>query len=292
MKSLLRGLCIAGALLGLLTVGVAHAAPSEKWSPVLEGGDAQLGLDLWQDGRPEQGSGTRPEAVNAVAGPAFHYIQYPACEGNSPNSGLDTMCQNVAVGCELGFFYVFVFRAPVTVPVGQPGWEFVTEQCNTPGSPGTAGVPAPLPVMTAEDFQRLPLPAGSSTVEPPGGNVLVGMPTNVFATEVEPTLLDTTLLTYPVQVRATPERYSWDFGNGFVLGPTSEKGAAFPALTNSYRYEQRGSFGITMTTYYSGEYSVAGGPWLPVPGEAEVQSAPVTVRALAGRNELVGGLQP
>ena len=199
-------------------------------------------------------------------------------------SGLDAMCPGVEVGCE-PYFSVFVFRAPVTVEVGQPGWEFVTERCNTPGSPGTE--PTPLPAMTLEDFQRLPLPAGTSTVEPPGDYVLVGMPTNVFATKAEPTIIDTTLLSFPVQVRATPQRYSWDFGDGFVLGPTPDPGAAYPALTNAHEYEKRGSFGITMTTYYSGEYSVAGGPWLPIPGEAQVDSESITVQAIAGRNEFV-----
>ncbi len=122
--------------------------------------------------------------------------------------------------------------------------------------------------------------------------MLVGMPTNVFATQAGPTLIDTTLLSYPVQVRATPRRYAWDFGDGYVLGPTGAPGAAYPALTNTHEYRERGSFAITMTTYYSGEYSVAGGPWLPIPGQAQVASAPITVQALAGRNELVAEPRP
>ena len=278
-------LCVA-----LLAIGAAPAAAAPVVKPGTKDGAVELALSE-ERLRRERAQGATEQARSEAAAPPMHYISYPACSGNTPSTGLDTMCPNVSVGCEPPYFRVFIFHAPITVGIGEPGWEFVIERCNTPGTPGSAA-PEPLPAMTLEDFQRLPLPAGTSKVEPPGGYVLVGMPTNVFAVKAEPTLIDTELLSYPVEVRATPQRYSWDFGDGFVLGPTPDPGAAYPALTNTHEYETRGPFDITMTTYYSGEYSVAGGPWLPIPGEAQVDSAPITVQAIAGRNELVAEPQP
>ena len=115
---------------------------------------------------------------------------------------------------------------------------------------------------------------------------LVGVPTNVYAS-AEPVTLDTELLGFPVQVRATPSRYSWDFGDGNAHGPTEDAGAPYPDLRITHEYASSGVHGVRLTTYYSGEYSVAGGPWLPVPGEAGVTSGAVDVEALAGRNRLV-----
>ena len=84
------------------------------------------------------------------------------------------------------------------------------------------------------------------------------------------------------------KRQSWDFGDGDgSVGPTDEPGAAYPALTHTHAYASRGSYDITMTTHYTGEYTLDGVTWLPIPGEAEVESAAVTVQALAGRNVLV-----
>ncbi len=118
------------------------------------------------------------------------------------------------------------------------------------------------------------------------------MPTNVFAMKSGPTLLQTVSFGVPIQVRATPLRYSWDFGDGDTLGPTSQPGGAYPALTNTHEYTARGAYDIVMTTHYTGEYSIDGDIWLPIPGEAEVESAAVTVTALAGESKLVADPLP
>ncbi|MFZ5870526.1 MAG: PKD domain-containing protein, partial [Actinomycetota bacterium] len=166
-------------------------------------------------------------------------------------------------------------------------WSLVGQRCQ---GPTDSASPQEIPAFTLADFQRLPLPAGTPNVQPDNGYTLVGVPTNVYAT-AEPVTLDTTLLGFPVQVRATPSRYAWDFGDGNGHGPTSEPGAPYPALTITHTYERADRYPITLTTYYTGEYSVAGGPWLPIAGEAQVTSAPVDVEALAGRNRLVADPQ-
>ncbi len=177
-------------------------------------------------------------------------------------------------------------RGLSTMTIGQPGWVHLFTTC---AAQPAAGEPAIFPGVTLDDFQRLPLPAGTSTVEPPGGNVLIRMPTNAYASDLEPVMLNTVTLGQPVQVRATPVRWSWDFGDGAVVGPTQDPGGPYPELTNSHEYTARGSYGIAMTTYYAGEYSLDGATWLPIVGEAQVTGPPTTVVALAGRNELVAG---
>ena len=206
----------------------------------------------------------------------------PACPQNSPNTGTDVQCPMSGIACPQGTARLFVWTAQAGRVFGQPGWTQAGTTCGAPAVPGAAVV---VPALSAEEFQRLPLPAGVPAVQPGAGRVLIRVPTNVYVS-AEPVTLETVLLGFPVQVRAVPSRYSWDFGDGTVV-PTTDPGAPYPELRVTHPYESSGSYGITLSTFYSGEYSVAGGPWLPVPGEAQVDSAPVDVLAVQGRNELV-----
>ncbi|MEJ5888437.1 PKD domain-containing protein [Pseudokineococcus marinus] len=181
----------------------------------------------------------------------------------------------------------FVWQAPATDGAASGPFTQTGRVCRVPFQPGEPGAPDAvealvLPVMTQADFQRLPLPAGRSGVEPASGEVLVAMPTNTYAV-AEPVTLQTDLLGFPVTVRATPVAYTWDYGDGTVTGPTSEAGAPWPDLRVTHVYERAGEYVITLTTHYEGEYSVLGGPFLPVPGQAQVTSDPEPVVAFAGR---------
>lgn len=223
----------------------------------------------------------------------YVYKFYPACSGNDPNAPLDDNCRFAQLACPPGEYLFFQYRAPAANGVPTGDYTQVGRQCIgsaepiDPTDPAAVAAAQPvIPGMTEEDFQSLPLPAGVSNVQPAGGDVLVTVPTNVYA-HAEPVTLDTQLLGFPVQVRATPVSYSWDFGDGTVVGPTDDPGAPYPALRNSHAYATAGHYGITLTTHYRGEYSVAGGPFLPVPGEAEIASPTVAVTAHTGRNELV-----
>jgi hypothetical protein len=203
--------------------------------------------------------------------------------GNDPNSeNADVFCAEAEALCAEGEVMYWLYGAPV----GSAQWSRVGQRCQALRDPQA---PRPvIPGFTQADFQRLPLPAGSPNIEPDNGYTLINVPTNVYA-HADAITLDTDLLGFPVQVRATPSRYAWDFVDGNGHGPADEAGAPYPDLTITHEYATAGAFPITLTTYYSGEYSVAGGPWLPIAGEAQVQSSPVTVEALSGRNQLVAG---
>jgi hypothetical protein len=136
-----------------------------------------------------------------------------------------------------------------------------------------------LPTFTLQDFETLDVAPAASAVEP-SPDTLRGMHTNVFAT-AQPQQFTTELGGFPVQVRAVPVQYLWDYGDGTTLGPTELSGAplepgAWDVPTDtSHVYTQTGDYAVTLTTYFYGEYSVAGGPWLPVVGLNDVTSAPV-----------------
>jgi hypothetical protein len=142
-------------------------------------------------------------------------------------------------------------------------------------------------VLSVNDFRRLPLPAGGVNVQPPNLRSLINVPTNVFVL-APVTVLDTTLLGLPVRVRATPVRFSWRFGDGQGL-VTDDPGAPYPELRVTHTYQDPGPRTLSLATSYRGEYSVAGGPWLPILGTAEVASAPVSLTVLQAESELRGG---
>ena len=145
--------------------------------------------------------------------------------------------------------------------------------------------------FTVEDFRRLPLPAATSSVEPPGGDVLINIETNVYA-GATPVTIPTDVLGQPVTVRATPVSYTWDFGDGGGVGPTSDPGAPYPSLRNAHVYTAPGDYAVTLTTTYAGEFSVAGGPYLPIDGTAEVTSPAQAVTAHSATTELVAAPLP
>ncbi|MEX5269941.1 PKD domain-containing protein [Kocuria sabuli] len=138
-----------------------------------------------------------------------------------------------------------------------------------------------LPTFTLQDFRTLAVAPASSTVQP-APDTLKGMHTNVYA-EAQPQQFATELGGFPVQVRAVPVQYAWDYGDGGTLGPTElsgaplEEGAWDVETDTSHVYAETGDYAVTLTTWFYGEYSVAGGPWLPVAGLNDVASAPVPV---------------
>lgn len=147
-----------------------------------------------------------------------------------------------------------------------------------------------VPGLSLAQFRRLPLPAGVVHVQPGTLRTLVNVETNVYVS-AGPVNLTTTLIGRSVRVRATPVGFGWVFGDGGRLD-TTDPGGPYPAMTTTHVYRRPGVVPVGLVTRYRGEYSVAGGPWLPVDGHAEVASPPVRLTVVATRNELVSGPLP
>lgn len=141
--------------------------------------------------------------------------------------------------------------------------------------------PMPLPVFTVEDLRRLEVSPAVTAVEPEP-DTLVGLHTNMYAS-AEDQVFDTELAGFPVQVRVTPVSYTWDYGDGTTFGPTELSGGPLPAgswdepTDTSHQYADTGDVSVVLTTEFAGEYSISGGPWLPVDGTSTVSSDPVAL---------------
>lgn len=100
-----------------------------------------------------------------------------------------------------------------------------------------------------------------------------------FWTDSKVAYIDMTLLTYSVQVRVTPEKFNWDFGDntGTTTSTTGSKPIPGEKPQIGHDYQKPGKATVDMTATFSGEFSVDGGPWLPIDGYAHVASNEVTL---------------
>lgn len=272
------------------TFRVAHSDPVPEGGPVSI--DSHFDDDLAEViAKARRREWQSSSVTNVNSSPPRYVTTYvPACPSNSPSEASpDALCTEALDACSAmgqeGVLY-WIYRGLARGAGAEGGWQFVGQQCRAPEDVPEAAVP----VFSAADFRRLPLPAGEVNVQPPNGRTLINVPTNVFVDADEVTL-PTELLGFPVRVRAAPSRFIWRFGDGGKLS-TKDKGAPYPDLRTTHTYKKPGSVRVRLTTVYTGEYSVAGGPFLPIDGTAEVQSPAAGLTVLAAENHLVADPVP
>ncbi len=174
-----------------------------------------------------------------------------------------------------------LFRRPVDAAGNYTGpWE----QIDNGGCPED---PPTTVILTASAFSRLPLTPSALRLQPADGHGLVNADLIVY-TDPGTQTLATIVLGTPVTVRATPTRYSWDFGDGTPPLVTTDPGAPYPHHTIARPYTTPGTYQLTLTTTWSGTYQVdSSGPWLPVLGTAVTVSAPQTTQIAEAHTVLV-----
>ena len=141
-----------------------------------------------------------------------------------------------------------------------------------------------LPRIAAEiqrEFQNLPVNAGT-VVAQPSPHTLRGAQTNFYADTVEQQF-DITMFGQRVHVVATPAAYTWNYGDGTVVGPQPSMGGPLPEdrwgeeTRTSHAYADTGDFQVVLTTTFNGTYSVNDGPPLPIPGQGQFNAPAQTV---------------
>ena len=301
MKRFLTSLLLAFATLTLLPPSAsATNEPTEEGN--ITGVSRAGTIDVWSV---RERTGVSPRAQQKQARPASSAPTGPltleryvySCPGNtySLTPAVNVPCETSFQFCPPGQRQFYRYTTTVTgiqaVPGPGPGWILNGVVCLPVGA-GDPAAPdaAPVPVVTLADFRSLPLPAARPTIQPTGGQALIRMRTNTYVDpdSTAPQTFDITLLGTPVQVRATPVNYTWDYGDGSDPVTTDDPGAPYPDLTTWHEYERPGDVAITLTTTYTGQYSVAGGLYLNIPGTVDITSAPVPLELLRATNRLTG----
>ncbi|UTT38403.1 hypothetical protein NMP99_10070 [Glutamicibacter mishrai] len=95
-----------------------------------------------------------------------------------------------------------------------------------------------------------------------------------------------------VRIKAIPIQWNWNYGDGSKRN-LNFPGEAMPGHTlhdetpTSHSYSETGKFGVNVTTLYRGEFSVDGGPWQAIPGQAAVPSNTLPMDVWRTEKELI-----
>ncbi|WP_228528928.1 hypothetical protein [Arthrobacter gandavensis] len=157
-----------------------------------------------------------------------------------------------------------------------PVWERLSEAPTCIYSEDPAAFQERLREAILRALQEAPIAPGTVTLQP-SPHTLIGAHTNVYA-EAQPQVFDMELLGQSIRIEVEPTEYTFSYGDGTVHGPVSTPGGPLPEArwgeqtSTSHRYSQTGDVPVSITTFFSGRYSVNGGPMIPIDGRAEVAS--------------------
>jgi len=137
-------------------------------------------------------------------------------------------------------------------------------------------------------------PQAELGIQPVGGRTLINFETNFFTSTTEAQVQTVTLLGRQVEIRATPESYTWHWGDGSEAEATTNPGsehvdgkphAVFHVYTDA-GVKVRPSLDVT----YTGEFRIEGqGPeWQPIAPTLTVEGEQVALQVVSARVQLVG----
>lgn len=144
--------------------------------------------------------------------------------------------------------------------------------------------------VSREDVQSLLVDAGGLEIQPDRSWVLVHVETIAFTGATEQ-ILTTTVLDAPIEVRVTPESFTWDFGDGSAPLVTTDPGAPWPAHTVAHSYSAaQDSVVVTVRTEWDAVFRIPGvSPWLPVAGTVVTTESSETFEVVTATPRLVTG---
>ncbi|BCW60619.1 hypothetical protein StoSoilB20_39660 [Arthrobacter sp. StoSoilB20] len=210
----------------------------------------------------------------AAAEDPSQYMADTHCRADGPDTkdpGCDALeCPATEANTEAGTPVIWK-EAPKAIT--NPGW---TDWIPVTGptclyDPQPENVLANIAARILNDFQQLPINPGTLQAQP-FPHTLKGAPTNFYTTASEQDF-NVSILGQAVHLTATPANYTYAFGDGTTLGPTPAAGYSIPETEwlntqtrTSHSYTETGNYQATLTTSFTGTYSVNNGPPLPING--------------------------
>ncbi|WP_062460663.1 hypothetical protein [Demequina soli] len=142
--------------------------------------------------------------------------------------------------------------------------------------------------LIEHEWTSLHLDAPAVTLQPGTGQVIATVPTIAFA---DAAVRDhaAVLLGAQVEIRATPSRFTWSWGDGDST-TTDDPGAAYPNATITHAYGRAlDSATVILETLWSGQWRVAGGAWADFDTTIATVSPGIDLEVLHPRAHLVEG---
>jgi hypothetical protein len=230
-------------------------------------------------------SNSSPEASPP---PPFQWRLRTQCQTDDENTG---GCTPGAQTCaqppdRIVNYYVVSRRALATdgpdIGAVQGNWSLVGSRCVDV----TELNPAPTPAEVFAYFQTLPLPQLSTSVQPPGGTVLVGLPTIFFTDAPTEQVFTVDIRGFQVVITAAAQEFTWHTGDGGAVVTSAGPGAPYPNQTVTYDYTS-GTYSTYVTVTWGGTFTVNGSAPVEVGGTTTTDGPAVQLTAVQARAELV-----
>jgi len=125
-------------------------------------------------------------------------------------------------------------------------------------------------------MRRIGLPAIQAQTQP-RDKTLVNFDT-IFYAEPQTVTRAVTLLGQRVTIAATPESFTWHYGDG-ASATTTDPGAPYPAKDVVHQYQKAHvTVQPSVDVNYSGRFRVGGGAWQAIPGIVTIAGPPAPLR--------------
>ncbi len=148
--------------------------------------------------------------------------------------------------------------------------------------------------MIRQAFREVDFAKPALHVQPEGNVTLLNLPTyfEVRWPDVgfKPDEIATVnLLGRSVRIRPLEKSYTYRFGDGGSLGPTSDAGGTYPEGTVRHTYGRATKVAAKVTATYGGEFSVDGGEWQEVGETVDIAGPVAGIEVRRARARLEAG---
>lgn len=185
-----------------------------------------------------------------------------------------------------------IMRRETTDGSPSGGWSMVGRTCFPDDVPGGANRPALTLAMVRAEFAKTSFAKPTVTMQPAGNKTLVTLPAYFQAAWPDAgfgpgEVHAVTLVGYPVRIRPVFQTNTFSYGDGASSGATTSMGGVYPNGDIKHTYTRPGTYRVSASTTYSGEFSVNGGPWMRIPGQVSVTGPGQSLQVLTAKNRLV-----
>ncbi|GAB3580291.1 hypothetical protein [Calidifontibacter terrae] len=245
-----------------------------------------------------------PKYKKATAAPApgkpvvqipYKYTTRMACPANDPAKTEEfsciaalTICENAGRPGPLSRIY----RREEEPGKPPTGWVVAGTTCYPSDVPNSDRRPQLTMAMIRSEWARTPFAKPTVSMQPVGNRTLVTLPTYFAlgypAVGFEPgEVRAVTMLGHQVRIKPTFKSNAFSFGDGAGSGATPSAGGVYPTGDITHAYKKAGSYSVSVSTTYGGQFSVDGGAFADIPGTTTITGPVATLQVVTTRNELV-----
>lgn len=285
----------AAAFLSGLTLAFFSAGPAEAGA---QGDTSQTGIEISMTSTEMVRAGKGLDLETGEPDPrVFEYTSTTACQFSTPGGpGADTLCMGAVQACSRNTPaqgqgpQIRLYRRQLDANgTALAGWVLMGTTCFPELVPGRPVLGMGL-ILAA--FHNTAFAKPTVHMQPEGNVTLVTLATYFEATwptaGYQPDEVDTvTLMGSQVRIRPTNQGYTYFFGDGTSEGPTPSPGGTYPNGDITHTYPMAGTYNSHIDITYGGEFSVGGGPWLPIDDTVSIPGQPQTVTVRTAKARLV-----